>query len=309
MAKVTPWSVKGIDDDARRIAREAAQASGLTIGKWIDRAILQSTGPAAQMRRVVAQTWRRTVFIRPAATIGLGFGATGLAALFLVVIALRFGDLPVPVGKASNANAAQGTQNTLGTLGETLSLKTMPPTTLPVKTMPPTTLPLKTMPATAMPALPPAPAPAPVAVAVAKNAPAPVAKKEPKPKPPPQLAAATTETPTTATAAAPAISPPPPAIEPRVAATTPLPGPRAARQPSRLLGRAGIAEIQRLLMVLNFTPGKSSGVAGANTVGAIRLYQQFAGIPVDGAATEALLQDLREVTKNVTAHADATAVR
>ena len=35
------WSVKGIDQATRDIAKRAAQASGLTIGEWIDRAILQ----------------------------------------------------------------------------------------------------------------------------------------------------------------------------------------------------------------------------------------------------------------------------
>ena len=62
-------------------------------------------------------------------------------------------------------------------------------------------------------------------------------------------------------------------------------------------------------MVLNFTPGQSDGIAGANTVAAIRLYQQFAGLPVDGTATEALLRDLREVTRTVKADAGATAAR
>lgn len=63
------WSVKGIDQATRDIAKRAAQASGLTIGEWIDRAILQDarskglsvapdptaarTGPAAGDRRGV----------------------------------------------------------------------------------------------------------------------------------------------------------------------------------------------------------------------------------------------------------------
>jgi hypothetical protein len=273
MAKVTPWSVKGIDDDTRSIAREAALASGLTIGKWIDHAIMQSTRPTARMRRAVAESWRRTVFNRPGATVGLGFGATGMTALFLVVIALRFGDLPVPVGKASNANAAQSTVSA------------------PAETAPPKPLP----PAPVAKKQPKPEPPAPVAKKQPKpEPPAPVAKKQPKPEPPQQFAA---------------ISPPPPAIEPRVPAPGPLPGPSAAGQPSRPLGQAGIAEIQRLLMVLNFTPGQSDGIAGANTVAAIRLYQQFAGLPVDGTATEALLRDLREVTRTVKADAGATAAR
>lgn len=41
-----PWSVKGVNRGARDAAREAAQAAGLTIGQWIDRAILRHAGLA-----------------------------------------------------------------------------------------------------------------------------------------------------------------------------------------------------------------------------------------------------------------------
>ena len=47
MAKVTPWSVKGIDGETREIARTAARESGLTIGEWINRTILEKTGNMA----------------------------------------------------------------------------------------------------------------------------------------------------------------------------------------------------------------------------------------------------------------------
>ena len=77
----------------------------------------------------------------------------------------------------------------------------------------------------------------------------------------------------------------------------------------RRLDRAGIAEVQRLLAALRFTPGAPDGVAGPSTVAAIRLYQQFAGLPVDGAATEALLRDLREVSRTVKADSGAAARR
>lgn len=40
------WSVKGVDDETREIARRAAEASGMTIGNWIDSAILRRTSPA-----------------------------------------------------------------------------------------------------------------------------------------------------------------------------------------------------------------------------------------------------------------------
>ena len=41
MSKSKSWSVKGVDPEARRLAREAAQGAGLSIGAWIDRAIMQ----------------------------------------------------------------------------------------------------------------------------------------------------------------------------------------------------------------------------------------------------------------------------
>lgn len=61
------------------------------------------------------------------------------------------------------------------------------------------------------------------------------------------------------------------------------------------LGREGIAEVQRLLRQLNFEPGPPDGIAGERTIDAIRLYQQFAGLAIDGKPTEALLHDLRQV--------------
>lgn len=42
MAKTRSWSVKGIDGETRDLAREAARASGMTIGAWIDQAILKA---------------------------------------------------------------------------------------------------------------------------------------------------------------------------------------------------------------------------------------------------------------------------
>ncbi|CAN0467651.1 unnamed protein product, partial [Discosporangium mesarthrocarpum] len=42
MAKTRSWSVKGIDGETRDLARISAQASGMTIGAWIDQAILKA---------------------------------------------------------------------------------------------------------------------------------------------------------------------------------------------------------------------------------------------------------------------------
>ncbi|MPY72046.1 MAG: hypothetical protein GEU92_18440 [Alphaproteobacteria bacterium] len=72
-----------------------------------------------------------------------------------------------------------------------------------------------------------------------------------------------------------------------------------AAAPSKPLGRKGIAEVQRLLRQLSFEPGTADGIAGARTIEAIRLYQQFAGLAVDGKPTEALLQDLRQVVEGM----------
>jgi flagellin-specific chaperone FliS len=37
---IAPWSVKGIDDETRELARRKAKNSGVNIGAWINRAIL-----------------------------------------------------------------------------------------------------------------------------------------------------------------------------------------------------------------------------------------------------------------------------
>ncbi len=42
MAKTRSWSVKGIDGGTRDLARDAARASGITIGAWIDQAIVRA---------------------------------------------------------------------------------------------------------------------------------------------------------------------------------------------------------------------------------------------------------------------------
>ncbi|MSO80986.1 MAG: peptidoglycan-binding protein [Alphaproteobacteria bacterium] len=40
----TPWSIKGVADDAREGARAAAEAGGLTVGAWLDLAIRNAAG-------------------------------------------------------------------------------------------------------------------------------------------------------------------------------------------------------------------------------------------------------------------------
>ena len=60
MKPISPWSVKGVDDDARDLARNAAQAAGLTLGAWIDRAIKKSTGLAPSTPKSTSSTTAST---------------------------------------------------------------------------------------------------------------------------------------------------------------------------------------------------------------------------------------------------------
>ncbi len=62
MKPTIPWSVKGVDDDARELARNAAQSAGLTLGGWIDRAIRKSTGLAPAAPKFVPSTTASTTF-------------------------------------------------------------------------------------------------------------------------------------------------------------------------------------------------------------------------------------------------------
>jgi localization factor PodJL len=41
----TPWSVKGIDPKAREVAKDLARRSGMTLGEWLNRMILEDEGP------------------------------------------------------------------------------------------------------------------------------------------------------------------------------------------------------------------------------------------------------------------------
>ena len=41
-----PWSVKGIEPDVREAAKDAARRSGLTLGEWLNAAIMERTETA-----------------------------------------------------------------------------------------------------------------------------------------------------------------------------------------------------------------------------------------------------------------------
>jgi len=43
-----PWSVKGIGDDAREAAKQAARRSGLTLGAWLNSVILEQVEAAPE---------------------------------------------------------------------------------------------------------------------------------------------------------------------------------------------------------------------------------------------------------------------
>lgn len=89
----------------------------------------------------------------------------------------------------------------------------------------------------------------------------------------------------------------PPRMETTVATSTPpeKKNAKAVTAKSRTLTPAGIINMQRLLAKLDLSPGPADGVLGQKTVEAIRLYQRFAGLPVDGKPTPDLLKDLRQV--------------
>jgi peptidoglycan hydrolase-like protein with peptidoglycan-binding domain len=82
-------------------------------------------------------------------------------------------------------------------------------------------------------------------------------------------------------------------VEPDGAAVTEEP---SGAQPWNLNG-AELVEMERLLVRLALEPSSSDGIVDRQTKRAIRLYQQIAGLPVDGEPSRALLTDMREVVK------------
>src|SRR5438309_2260397 len=51
MTAAAPWSVKGIDPKAREVAKDLARRSGMTLGEWLNRMIIEGEGgdPAAAL--------------------------------------------------------------------------------------------------------------------------------------------------------------------------------------------------------------------------------------------------------------------
>lgn len=63
------------------------------------------------------------------------------------------------------------------------------------------------------------------------------------------------------------------------------------------LSTGDIVEMERMLGRLDLAAGAPDGIIDDDTAQAIRLYQQIAGLPVDGEASQDLLADMREVVK------------
>ncbi len=58
-----------------------------------------------------------------------------------------------------------------------------------------------------------------------------------------------------------------------------------------------ITEMERMLVRLDLGSKLPDGIFDTHTASAIRLYQQIAGLPIDGEPSQALLTDMREVVK------------
>ncbi len=79
-----------------------------------------------------------------------------------------------------------------------------------------------------------------------------------------------------------------------------IPGPGAGRVSERRdknLNAGELIEMERLLARLDLGPSTADGIVDNQTEAAIRLYQEIAGLTVDGAPSRSLLADIREVVK------------
>jgi hypothetical protein len=58
-----------------------------------------------------------------------------------------------------------------------------------------------------------------------------------------------------------------------------------------------LIEMERMLARLDLGPGPADGIVDRKTESAIRMYQQIAGLPIDGKPSAELLEDMRAVVK------------
>lgn len=79
--------------------------------------------------------------------------------------------------------------------------------------------------------------------------------------------------------------------KPLAAVAAPQAGPAASGERSSL-----VAQIQRRLGSLGYESGPPDGQFGAKTAAAIRSFQDDAGLPVDGKATPALLEEIKSIS-------------
>jgi len=86
-----------------------------------------------------------------------------------------------------------------------------------------------------------------------------------------------------------------PAAETRASTTSRTTTPPVGR--SKELNVGEVFEMQRLLARLDLSSDEPNGIIGEDTADAIRVYQQIAGLPVDGEVSQDLLADMREVVK------------
>ncbi len=66
---------------------------------------------------------------------------------------------------------------------------------------------------------------------------------------------------------------------------------------ARKLDGEELVEMERMLARLDLAPSTVDGIFDQQTRHAIRLYQQIAGLLVDGEPSPALLTDMREVVR------------
>ena len=79
-----------------------------------------------------------------------------------------------------------------------------------------------------------------------------------------------------------------------------IPGPGASEVSEhqvKNLNDGELVEMERLLAHLDLGPSTADGIVDIQIEAAIRLYQEIAGLPVDGAPSRTHLADMREVVK------------
>ncbi|MGH6947778.1 MAG: peptidoglycan-binding domain-containing protein, partial [Kiloniellales bacterium] len=81
----------------------------------------------------------------------------------------------------------------------------------------------------------------------------------------------------------------------------PASAPASAQAIESLLSQNEVTEMEELLDRLSFNPGQIDGTVDADTERAIKAYQEFAILPVDGLASRALLNELRAVAGHLDA--------